>query len=232
MPGRRLHHIRFAVLIILALGAAAIGLFLWPKARFRAGFHPVAPSGTLVPADQLTPFQKAVLADLDRQIHADITYRDGYFSGGDPPSNLGVCTDVVIRSFRAAGVDLQQEVARDVAAYPHRYHITRPDLNIDHRRCRNLVAFFKAHAQSLPTGGDADWQPGDIVFWDTDGHGLGNHVGMIANGRQPDGTPAIIHHPPPMAVSETDGLFRFPVTNHFRWPERASSPKSNRRSGR
>ena len=33
---------------------------------------------------------------------------------GDVPINTGVCSDVVVRAFRKAGVDLQQEVHEDM----------------------------------------------------------------------------------------------------------------------
>ena len=38
------------------------------------------------------------------------------YPNGDVPVEKGVCTDVVIRAFRKAGVDLQKEVHEDMAA--------------------------------------------------------------------------------------------------------------------
>jgi uncharacterized protein YijF (DUF1287 family) len=186
----------------------------------------------LVPPGQLTPFQAALMADLDRQVKAHIVYRDGYYMGGDPPPQLGVCTDVVVRSFRAAGVDLQGAVTADIRRRPSAYGIARPDPNIDHRRCRNLIIYFRRHARSLPTSdGSDDWQPGDVVFWDTSGDGAAHHVGMIANGRDKTGAPTIVHHWPGLPVSETDGLFSWRIVGHYRWtPARAAA--SNAKSGR
>jgi uncharacterized protein len=174
---------------------------------------------TAVPSAHLTAFQRAVIGDLDRQVAANIRYQDGYFQGGDPPPNIGVCTDVVIRSYRAAGVNLQALVARDVRANPGAYGIAKPDPNIDHRRCRNLAIFFKRYAISLPTSGpNADWQPGDIVLWDTNNSGNANHIGVIANHLDAAGVPTVVHHLPGLTVREMDWLYAIPVVDHFRWP--------------
>jgi uncharacterized protein YijF (DUF1287 family) len=194
-------------------------------------FHHVAPSyppiGTItVSTAHFTPFQKAVVRDLHRQIAARIWYQDGYYAGGDPPAHVGVCTDVVIRSYRAAGVNLQRLVAEDVAANPSVYHISRPDPNIDQRRCKNLSLFFRRKAIILPTqGNNADWQPGDIVFWDTSGnYGIPDHVGVIADHLDTDGVPTVVHHWPGQFVAEQDWLYKLPVVYHFRWPAQRARP--------
>ncbi len=191
----------------------------------------VTPTPALIPPERLSSFQRGLLSDLERQVRTNIRYQDGYFSGGDPPAGIGVCTDVVIRSFRAAGVDLQRAVADDIRSAPREYHINRPDPNIDHRRCRNLAVFFRRHAVSLPTTGSAaDWQPGDVVFWDTWRDGRIDHVGMIANSLDGSGDPSIVHHWPGLPVSQTDGLHRFPIRCHFRWPRAAARSARSKRS--
>ena len=211
--------------IVLALAALTVlsaacygGLRYWNR---RHAFVPMAHVERIAPqTHRLPPFQEAILRDLDRQVKAQIQYRDGYYEGGDPPANLGVCTDVVIRSFKAAGVDLREEVATDISKHSSSYNVGRPDPNIDHRRCRNLALFFKNHALSLPVSSDcADWQPGDVVFWDTHGDGRIDHVGIIAAGTDAAGNPTIVHHWPGLPVSETDGLFRFRVVGHYRWKD-------------
>ena len=165
----------------------------------------------------LSPFQKAVEADLARQVSSNIVYEDGYFVGGDPPPNIGVCTDVAVRSFRAAGVDLKSLVQSDERAHPSGYHIERRDPNIDHRRCRNLAVFFKHTSLQLPINGPhADWQPGDIVLWDA-GTGVAGHIGVIGMHVDSDGNPMVVHHWPGQVVMEQDWLYRLPVLYHFRW---------------
>jgi len=38
------------------------------------------------------------------------------YPGGDVPSNIGVCTDEIIRIYRAVGVDLEKGVHEDTTA--------------------------------------------------------------------------------------------------------------------
>jgi uncharacterized protein YijF (DUF1287 family) len=79
-----------------------------------------------------------------------VVYDPSYFSieypNGDVPSNRGVCTDVVIRTFRKCGIDLQRLVHEDMknhfGLYPKNWGLSRPDPNIDHRRVPNLRTFF------------------------------------------------------------------------------------------
>lgn len=209
---------RFLIAAVGLVAVAAGGIAIRQRARVGV-FRPGAAVEQLAPVGALSPFQAAVVADLRRQVAAGIRYRDGYFQGGEPPPEVGVCTDVVVRAFRRAGVDLQQGVAGDVRARRRAYDIERPDRNIDHRRCRNLVVFFDRHARPEPASKDRGaWKPGDVVFWDTNADRRVDHVGVIANGRDAEGNPTVVHHWPGLPVSETDGLFRFPVTHHFRWP--------------
>ena len=94
--------------------------------------------------------EKLVAAAIERTKHL-VTYDDSYrrigYPSGDVPDDRGVCTDVIIRCYRAVGVDLQKEVHTDISAffsaYPQRWGLTKPDANIDHRRVPNLYTFFK-----------------------------------------------------------------------------------------
>ena len=80
-----------------------------------------------------------VSALLERTTH-DVTYDGAYrsigYPGGDVPKNIGVCTDVIIRSYRKLGVDLQKLVHEDMqknfALYPSKriWGLTKPDKNI------------------------------------------------------------------------------------------------------
>src|SRR5690349_2155724 len=90
----------------------------------------------------------------------DPAYRKLAYPMGDVPLDRGVCTDVVVRAYRAVGVDLQELVHRDMkAAWPvyqrvGNWGLTRPDPNIDHRRVPNLATYFKRHGQELPVSQD------------------------------------------------------------------------------
>src|SRR5579883_1478548 len=80
--------------------------------------------------------------------HHTVRYDPGYvaitYPGGDVPSDSGVCSDEVIRAYRALGVDLQKEVHEDMKAHFREYPRISPKLdhNIDHRRVVNLMVFF------------------------------------------------------------------------------------------
>ena len=139
------------------------------------------------------------------------------FPGGDPGWERGVCTDLVIRAFRHAGIDLQEQVHRDVLARPGAYGLRRADPNIDHRRVRHLRTFFERH-WARATG----WRPGDVVIWDLEGGTFANHIGIVSDRRSRDGTPLVIHHmnrtgPFTGYPGEDDSLFRWRVLGHFRW---------------
>ena len=85
--------------------------------------------------DDYTDFLQG--AKQDAQNHP--TYDGQYVPGGYPPSNIGVCTDVIWRAFRQAGYSLRDMVDQDVQAYPQRYpEIQYRDANIDFRRVKNL----------------------------------------------------------------------------------------------
>src|SRR3984893_9993724 len=72
--------------------------------------------------------KKLVTAAIERTHHR-VRYDPAYvripYPGGDVPADTGVCTDEVIRSYRALGIDLQKEVhedmAQDFSAYPRKW---------------------------------------------------------------------------------------------------------------
>ena len=66
----------------------------------------------------------------------------------------GAYTEVLIRSLRADGTDLQSEVHEEMrrhwGRYPQNCGLTRPDPNIDYWRVPNLTIFSSCHAETLP----------------------------------------------------------------------------------
>ncbi len=142
------------------------------------------------------------------------------YPGGDPGWDVGVCSDVVVRAFRHAGLDLQRLVHEDILATPAAYGIKRPDPSIDHRRVANLAVFLSRHALSLPV--DRDWLPGDIVIWSLSGSGWPNHIGIVTDRAGPSGDPLVIHHFPRTArfsgrPEASDCLHAWRILHHFRW---------------
>ncbi len=154
-------------------------------------------------------FQSAVIDSLNQQISSHIWYQDGYYVGGDPPSHIGVCTE--------------KEVNLDIRHNPKVYGVSRPDRNIDHRRCKDIAVFFSRHAKTLPITQTASvWQPGDIVFWSYVKNGPPSHVGVISDHFDQAGMPTIVHGWPGQFVMEQDWLFKLPVVRHYRWISKTS----------
>ena len=216
---------RRAALLLLALGAFALagcGLSSRRPALAPPAQTPAPATSALPPAVPLTPFQAKVIAGARAQIGDayDASYRVLPYPNGDPPPGEGACTDVVVRSLRAGGYDLQSLVHRDMAAhwdqYPHKWGLRGPDPNIDHRRVPNLARFFTRHGQVLTTTVApetlAEWQPGDIVCW----HIPSDHTGIVSDQRGPSGVPYVIHNLAQCA--EQDVLTQWPITGHYRYP--------------
>ena len=143
-------------------------------------------------------------------------YDSRYLKSGWPPDNIGVCADVVWRSFREAGYDLRAMVDKDIADRRSVYTtITSPDSSIDFRRVRNLKVFFEKYAQSLTLDKTciAQWQPGDIVIF-----GDNRHVGIVSDKRNAEGVCWIIHNGGQKQRDE-DYLSRtsMEITGHYRF---------------
>jgi uncharacterized protein len=173
-------------------------------------------------AKELPADLRRIIDSAHEQVGVTLNYDPSYsvisFPGGDVPMVRGVCTDVIIRAYRGAGVDLQLLVNRDMrktfSAYPRNWGLSRPDPNIDHRRVPNLAVFFTRHGQALPISTEAKaYQPGDIVTWRLPG-GLA-HIGLVSD-RSTDGRPLIVHNIGAGAKVE-DVLFTFTITGHYRY---------------
>ena len=171
-------------------------------------------------------------AAVERTRHR-VTYDPSYaplaYPGGDVPDDRGVCADVIVRAYRAVGVDLQQAVHEDMRghfrAYPQLWGLSGPDSNIDHRRVPNLRTFFSRHGEVLATSSDpADYLPGDVVTWALGG-GL-RHIGLVVRGRSAGGVRPLVVHNIGAGPKAEDVLFRWKMTGHYRYsagPEPAGS---------
>ena len=143
------------------------------------------------------------------------------YPNGDVPSNTGACTDVVIRGFRSAGVDLQKEVHEDMqanfSAYPNKWGLSKTDTNIDHRRVPNLQTFFTRKGKSLPVSRVAeDYKPGDVVSWDINGQGM-THIGLVSNLKSAQSGRYLIVHNIGAGVNAEDRLFDWKIIGHYRY---------------
>lgn len=157
---------------------------------------------------------------LKHTVIYDGRYQKIGYPGGDVAPNRGVCTDVVIRSYRTIGIDLQQKVHEDMRAhfnaYPNHWGLSKPDSNIDHRRVPNLETFFSRHGEVLPVSTDAeDYKPGDIVSWRLLYNNL-PHIGIVSDQKAESGRYKIIHNIG-LGPQLEDMLFDHPVKGHYRY---------------
>ena len=164
-----------------------------------------------------------VQAAVDRT-RASVRYDGSYhrleYPGGDVPSSIGVCTDVVIRAYRKLGIDLQQWVHEDMQQafdqYPTHWGLQRPDANIDHRRVPNLERFLERQGAALPiTLSAPDYQPGDLVSWRLNGRLP--HIGIVIDRQIPGTGRHLVVHNVGAGPRAEDVLFAHPITGHFRW---------------
>ncbi len=166
---------------------------------------------------------EAAIARVGRTVAYDGRYRRLAYPMGDAPDHLGVCTDLVVRAYRAAlGVDLQalvhQDMVRAFDRYPQAWGLTRPDPNIDHRRVLNLERFFTRQGAALPPSADPGaYRPGDLVTYRLPGGRP--HIGVVTDRRSAAGRPLIAHNIGSGAQLE-DFLFAYPIVGHYRFTPR------------
>ncbi|MES2252214.1 MAG: DUF1287 domain-containing protein [Pseudomonadota bacterium] len=139
---------------------------------------------------------QTLITGAKRQIGKTLSYNPAYktllYPNGDVPVSYGVCTDVIIRGFRAAGIDLQKLVHEDMkkhwSHYPKKWGLKRPDKNIDHRRVPNLAVFFERVGMK---NDKSELLAGDIVIWDLGGGTL--HIGLLSDAKAGK-IPLVIHN--------------------------------------
>ncbi len=187
----------------------------------------LALSASGVPADEpagafASSLSAAAIERTSHRVVYDGSYRRIPYPGGDVPDGIGVCTDLVIRSYRPLGIDLQQVIHEDMLAnfqaYPQRWGLTAPDANIDHRRVQNLQMFFSRHGIVLPVTDDArNYRPGELVTWRLPGGRP--HIGIVVDRTSDDGQRPLIVHNLTSGPRLDDFLFRHPITGHYRYGE-------------
>ncbi|MEO8844426.1 MAG: DUF1287 domain-containing protein [Kofleriaceae bacterium] len=176
------------------------------------------------PLDVLIGAKKAVL-----NADAYTAEAEGYISmsypNGDVPRTMGVCTDVIIRSVRNAGLDLQKALHEDIAKARGAYPMVKGagDPSIDQRRVGTLLPYFKRHwEQHTAKLDDASdpLRPGDVIFMDTFPNKAGpDHIGILSDRVDDQGVPLVINNWTDGTVTaEMDLLTFVPVMYRFRLP--------------
>ena len=183
--------------------------------------HPEAISAQQEQKNQSAILVAAALERTTHQVTYDGSYRAIDYPWGDVPDNVGVCTDVVIRSYRELGLDLQQLVHEDIVKHFELYPSEklwghkRPDKNIDHRRVPNLQVFFERYGEKLPlTKEPADYMSGDLVTWVLPGNLP--HIGIVVDEKSSTGIPLIVHNIG-RGPRKEDMLFAYEITGHYRF---------------
>jgi uncharacterized protein YijF (DUF1287 family) len=164
-------------------------------------------------------------ASMERTKHTiiyDPTYFQIAYPMGDIPADRGVCTDVLIRSYRALGIDLQKLVHEDMKKnfhqYPKIWGLKKPDKNIDHRRVPNLQIFFKKFGEDLPiTENGNDYQPGDIIAWNIGTTQFISHIGIVSDQKISGKNRYKIVHNIGEGPKCEDVLFSYPIIGHYRY---------------
>jgi uncharacterized protein YijF (DUF1287 family) len=181
-----------------------------------------AQSAAAIRQEFLHKFVTAAVERTNHTVRYDPAYVRIPYPGGDVPAETGVCTDEVIRSYRAVGIDLQKEVHEDMLAnfnaYPSkwRWHRQGPDSNIDHRRVPNLMVFFSRKGEVLPITGRAEgYSPGDIVTWDL-GRGQ-THIGVLVDRKALLTRHYMIVHNIGEGPKMEDVLFNWKIIGHYRY---------------
>jgi uncharacterized protein len=180
-----------------------------------------------VPADSpRAAFTKRLVAAAIERTHHSVRYDPAYvripYPNGDVPADTGVCSDEIVRIYRAVGIDLQKEVHEDMQAnfskYPNRFRwmLSHTDTNIDHRRVPNLMVFFGRKGEQLRiTTQGADYTPGDLVTWDLGGNVP--HIGMVVDKKSPASGRYLIVHNIGQGPKMEDVLFQWKITGHYRY---------------
>ena len=165
-----------------------------------------------------------LVASAESQIGVTRIYDPAYvripFPGGDVPVDRGVCTDVVVRAYRAAfGFDLQAQLNADMranfGAYPKRWGLATPDTNIDHRRVPNLQTFLMRRSAELPRPAtSAGWLAGDIVTQLVPGGRP--HIGIVSATLAPGTDRLEVIHNIGFGTPRNDILDLLQVTGRYR----------------
>lgn len=194
----------------------------------------IASQSTAKP-DPHQDFLARLSAAAIERTHHTVRYDPGYvaiaYPNGDVPADSGVCSDEIIRSYRALGIDLQPLVHDDMKAhfnvYPKRTRTL--DRNIDHRRVPNLMVFFSRNGETLPITKNAeDYSPGDPMSPDIDPKRGLPHIGIVVDQKSPQSGHYMIVHNIGEGPKMEDVLFDWKITGHYRYygPEKIESLKN------
>ena len=205
---------RFIILIIfiiIILGFCIRKIFIktYTNSDFNIAYYKSSIDKDLDGVDD----QSDILNSAREYISTKPKYKSKYYDGGYSNDKYGVCTDVVANALKNAGYDLMVLVNEDIIHNRNEYDIDKVDSNIDFRRVKNLIVYFKRNAISLTDDvyKIAKWQGGDIVIFK-------NHIGIVSDKRNRNGVSYVIHHYSPYQLSYEEDILenRNDIVGHYR----------------
>jgi uncharacterized protein YijF (DUF1287 family) len=171
-------------------------------------------------------FLRKLVAAATERTHHSVRYVSAYvripYPGGDVPADTGVCTDEIIRSYRAVGIDLQKEVHEDMVqnfeAYPNqrRWRLAHPDSNIDHRRVPKPNGLLPA--QGRDSAHHQKWRR--LFARRSRNLGLGGsvpHIGIVVDQKARWSGHFLVVHNIGEGPKMEDVLFNWKITGHYRY---------------
>ncbi|MCL4103647.1 UNVERIFIED_CONTAM: hypothetical protein GTU68_059726, partial [Idotea baltica] len=176
-------------------------------------------------------FFKQLAEAAEARTKESVRYEAAYvaldYPGGDVPADTGVCTDVVIRTYRALGIDLQKLVHEDMkpnfTKYPKNWGAPKPDASIDHRRVPNLQRYFERVGAKLPISEKVeDYKVGDLVAWDLNNKGLW-HIGVVV------GEDKFVHNIGAGPVYDTN-IAGWKIVGHYRFKPKGWEPVATKKA--
>lgn len=217
--------------VILLMTGVFVSYFAWPTfAEYvksqRDQPTPDKVEFTVENLESAGEYGSKLAAQALRQTQCEVSYDGAYYQidypMGDVPANKGMAADVVIRSYRSLGVDLQKLVHEDMKVdfrlYPQLWGLKGPDTNIDHRRVPNLQRFFSRHGQEIaPSRVATDYKYGDIVVWLLP-HGE-PHIGIAVPGPGSHSDEIWVVHNVGKGPQWENTLLDYEIVGHYRFDQ-------------
>ena len=169
-----------------------------------------------------TIFFIALISEIGAKALITLFYDPSYvkitYPLGDIPIIKGVCSDVIIRSFRTLDIDLQKNVSQSISKHHATYkkYLTNghKDTNIDHRRVKVLATYFTLQGWEKKT---TAYKAGDILVFDL-GRGIW-HIAIMSDRLCEDKKHHLMIHNICCGVKEEDIIMQFPILFCFRIQE-------------
>ena len=240
VPNKKKSKPKFGGWIMFLLASIFVTKFAWPYMEGVAYASQDQPNSELAASLSERLLNTSSIANQTagaaiQRSEADVSFDPAYYDiaypMGDIPRNKGMHTDLVIRSLRVAGIDLQQLIHQDMvahfSAYPQLWSLKEADSNIDHRRIENINRYLSRFHSQHPTSRLAeDYAIGNIVVWRLPKGQL--HIGIVVPGPGVHETEKWVVHNLNNSPTWEDTLFDYQVIGNYSIAELAPSSEPTR----